>query len=103
MILLLSSDISLNPGTPHISQIDGLSWNVFDKKGKHFLQINVNRLLPKTEVIRFMAKKSEVTVIGISETKLDGTIFDAEIYIESYSIVPCGRQKRWGCCMLYKA
>ena len=87
MILLLSGDISLNPGPPHNSQIDGLSWNVFDKKGLHFLHMNVNSLLPKIEEIRFIAKKSKAVVIGISETKLDGTIFDAEIYIEGYSIV----------------
>ena len=35
--------------------------------------------------MRFRAKKSKATVIGITETKLDGIIFDAEIYIEGYS------------------
>ena len=35
--------------------------------------------------MRFIAKKSKATVIGITETKLDGIIFDAEIYIEGYS------------------
>ena len=49
----------------------------------HFLHINVNSLLPKIEEIRFIAKTSEATVIGITETKLDGTIFDAEIHIEA--------------------
>ena len=81
-ILLLFGDISLNPGPPHNSQIDSLSWNVFNKKGLHFLHINVNSILPKIEEIRFIAKKSKVTVISISETKLDGTILDAEIYTE---------------------
>ena len=52
-----------------------------------FIDINVNSLLPKIEEIRFTAKKSKATVIGITETKLDGTIFDAEIYTECYSIV----------------
>ena len=87
MILLLSGDISLNPGQPHNSQIDSLSWNVFDKKGLHFLYINVNSLLLKIEEIRFIAKKSEATVIRISETKLDGVIFYIEVYIKGYSIV----------------
>ena len=87
LILLLSGDISLNPGPPHNSQTDGLSWNVFDKKGLHFLHINVNSLLPKIQEIRFIVKKSKPIVIGITETKLDGTIFDTEIYMEGYSIV----------------
>ena len=96
MILLLSGVISLNLGLPGNFQIDGLSWNVFDKKGLHFLHINVNSLLPKIEEIRFIAKKSKVTMIGISETKLDGTIFDTEIYIEVYCIVQCDRERKGG-------
>ena len=53
LILLLSSDISLNPEPPHNSQIDGLSQNVFDKKGLRFLHINVNSLLSK--IVTFIA------------------------------------------------
>ena len=57
LILLLSGDISLNSGPPHNSQTrDGLSCNVFDKKGLHFLHINVNSPLPKIDEIRFMPK-----------------------------------------------
>ena len=66
-ILLHSGDISLNSGLPYNFQIDGLSWNVFGQKGLHFLHINVNSLLPKIEEIRFKAKKSKATVIGITK------------------------------------
>ena len=52
--------------------------------------------IPKTEEIIFIAKKSKATVIGICETKLDGTIFDAEIYIEGCSIVRCNRDREGG-------
>ena len=96
LILLLSGDISLNPGPPHNSQNDRLSWNVFDKKGLHFLHINVNSILPKIEKVRFVAKKSKAIVSGITEIKLDGTIFDAELYIEDYSIVRCDRDRKGG-------
>ena len=93
-ILLLSGDIiSLNPRPPHNSQIDGLRWNVFDKKKLHYLHISLNSLLPKVEVIRFIVKRYKATVIGFSETKLDETIFDAEIY---YSIVRCDRDRKGG-------
>ena len=101
LILLLSGDITLNPGPPHNSQIEGLSWNVFDKKGLQFLHINVNSLLPKIEEIRFIAKKSKATVIGITETKLDGTIFDAKIYIEGCSIVRCDSDRKGECVACY--
>ena len=66
------------------------------QKGLHFLHINVNGLLPKIDEIRFIAKKSKATVIGINETRLDGTIFGAEIYIEDYNIVRCDRDKKDG-------
>ena len=87
LILLLSGDISLNPRSPHNSQIDDLIWNLFDKKRLHFLHIDVSSLLPKIEEIRFITEKSKATRIGITEAKLDGIIFKAEIYIEGYSIV----------------
>ena len=35
-------------------------------------------------------------MIGISETKLNGTIFDAEIFIEGYNIVWCDRDRKGG-------
>ena len=98
---MLSGDISLNPGSPHNSQIDRLSVNVFDKKGLHFLDINVNNVLPKIEEVRFIAKNSKATVIGISETKLDGTIFDAELYIKGCSIVLCDRDRKRGGVAFY--
>ena len=56
----------------------------------------MKRLLPKMEEIRFIAKSSKATVIGISETKLDGRIFHPEIYIEGYSIVRCYRDRKGG-------
>ena len=62
----------------------------------HFLNINVNSLFPKIEEVRFIAKKSKATVLGITEIKLVGTIFDAELYIEGYSIVRCDRDRRVG-------
>ena len=52
---------------------------MLDKKGLYFLHINVNSLLPKIEKIRFLARNSKATVIGISETKLPGTTLDTEI------------------------
>ena len=40
-------------------------------------------------------------MIGISESKLDGTIFDTEIYIEGYSIVRCDRNRKGGVVACY--
>ena len=68
LLLLLSGDISLNPGPFHNNQLQpqsGLS--VFNSRGLHFIHLNVNSLLPKIDEIRNIAKLSNVAVIGISE------------------------------------
>ena len=59
-----SSDLSLNPLPPYIFKL-----TVSAGKEMNFLHINVNSLLLKIEEIRFVAKKSEATVFGITETK----------------------------------
>ena len=64
---------------------------MFYKKRLYFQHINANNLLSKIEKIRFIAKTSKATKIGISKT-----IFDAEIYIEGYCIVRCDRDRKGG-------
>ena len=44
------------------------------KKDLHILHLNVNNLLPKIDEIRFIAKQSNASIIGISECKLDPSI-----------------------------
>ena len=82
MLLLLSGDISLNPGHSHINETSNNNkWDVFKARGLHFIHININRLLPKIEQLRRIACQSNAAVIGISESKLDNSIFDSEIEI----------------------
>ena len=56
---------------------------MFDEKGSHFLHINVSILLPKIEEIRFIAKKPNATVIGISQTKPDGTFLTQKFILKA--------------------
>ena len=73
LILLLSGDINLNPGLTQISE----TWSVFKKRGLDFVYININSLPSKIEELRQIAKNTNSAVIGLSETKLDKTIFDS--------------------------
>ena len=73
----LSGDINLNPGPTQISK----NLSVFKKRGLHFVHLNINSLPSKIEELRQIAKDTNSTVIGLSETKLDKTIFDSEISI----------------------
>ena len=82
LILLLSDDINLNPGPTQISE----TWSVFKKRGFYFVHLNINSLPSKTEELRQIAKNTNLAVIGLSETKLDKTMFDSEVSIPNYSL-----------------
>ena len=95
-LLLLSGDISLNPGPNQIYQLKNEIWSPFKKRGLHFLHININSLLPKIDELRSIAGKTNAAIIGISETKLDNSVFDTEINIENYTIIRRDRNRNGG-------
>ena len=86
--------------TQHLPEKD--NWEPFRKKGMHFLHLNVNSLLPKIHEIRKIAQDSKATIIGITETKLDKTIFDNEVNIDGYNIIRKDRTRHGGgvCCYI---
>ena len=94
-IILLSGDVNLNPGPQNNAQQQNL-WDNFSKRGLHLIHLNINSLLPKIEELRSIAKSTNAAVIGISESKLDKTIFNAEISIEGYDIIRKDRNRSGG-------
>ena len=93
IILLLSGDISLNPGP---ATLKNHSWDIFKKRGLHIIHLNVNSLLPKIDEIRHIAKSSNLSVIGLFETKLGDSVFDAEINIEGYTLIRSDQNRHGG-------
>ena len=88
LILILSGDISLNPGPVYNHHPPNLKeWDKIKIKGLHLLHLNFNRLLPKIDELRYIAKLSNAAVIGITESKLDNCILDSEVQIENYQIL----------------
>ena len=83
MILLLSGDINLNPSPTQISK----TWSIFKKRGLHFIHLNINSLPSEIEELRQIAKDTNSAVTGLSERKLDKTIFDSEISIPNYRLI----------------
>ena len=69
-------------------------WGVFKARGLHFIHININSLLPKIEELHRVACLSNAAVIGISESKLDNSIFDSEIKIDGYNILRFDRNRQ---------
>ena len=101
-MLLLSGDISLNPGPLHNSQLQPQSeWSVFNSRGLHFIHLNVNSLLPKIRELRNIAKLSNAAVIGISESKLDDSVLSSEIHIDNDNTLRCDRNRHGGGLVCY--
>ena len=97
ILLLLSGDISLNPGPVYNNQsLHSNERNVFRSKGIHLIHLNVNSLLPKIDEIRYIAERTKAAVIGVTESKLNESIFQSEIQIDNYDLLRCDRNRNGG-------
>ena len=67
----------------------------------HILHLNINSLLPKIDEIRFTAKQSNVSIIGISESKLDSSILNSELDIDEYDLIRLDRSRKGGGAACY--
>ena len=67
-VLLLSGEVSLNPGPLQISPaVNTNIWKPLNKKGLQILHINTNSLLPKIDEFKCIPNKTEAAVIEITE------------------------------------
>ena len=99
-LLPLSGDVSLNPGPVQISLAVNINiWEPFNKNGLHFVHININSLLPKTDELKCIANKA--TIIGITESKIDHTVPDLEVRLPKYDIFRCDRNRNGGSVACY--
>ena len=58
--------------------------------------MNINSILPKIDKIHYIAKLTNATVIGLSETKLDNAVWSSKLEIEGYDLVRSDRSRRGG-------
>ena len=102
LLILLSGNISLNTGPNHQHKLQCLNkYNIFISRGLHFIHLNINSLLPKIEELQIIAKSTNATNIGISESKLDESVFKPEIQIDDHKILQCDRNRHGGCIACY--
>ena len=98
-----SGEISLNPRPVYNNQsLHSNEWNVYRSKVIHRIHLNIKSLLPKIDEIRQIAERTKAAVTGMTESKLDQSIFQSEIEIDNYDLLQCDGKKRWSCCVLYK-
>ena len=62
----------------------------------HFIRININSLLPKIDEVRYIANITNVSIIGICETKLDETTLSGELEVDGYDLVRLDQSRRGG-------
>ena len=90
ILLVFVGDISLNPGPIYNNQsLHSNEWNVFRSKEIHLIHLNVNSLLPKIDEIHYIAERTKAAVIGITEYKLDESIFKSKMEIDNYDLLRC--------------
>ena len=68
----------------------------FLKKRMHFIYMNINSPLPKIDKVRYIANMTNASIIGISETKLDETIWSSELEVDGYDLVRLDQSRRGG-------
>jgi len=76
-------------------------FKVFEKRGLHFIHLNINSILPKIDELRLIAFKSHAAVIGITESKIDDTVLDGEIMIDGYIPIRSDRTRHGGGVICY--
>ena len=97
LLLLLLSDISLNPGPFHkLEPLDQNEWNIFKHRELHFLYLSINSVLPKIDELRHIARLTKAAVIGTSESKLNDSLPTSEIQIDEYDLLRCNRNRHGG-------
>ena len=71
LLILLSGDVSLNPGPSQYLPDNDDKFEPFRKRGLHFLHIDVNNLLSKTDELRDVVGHTKPAMLWITESKLD--------------------------------
>ena len=80
---------------------DDLKYQSFTKGGLHFIHLNIKSVLLKIDQLRIIALKTNAAVIGLSESKLDETVTDAEISITGYKALRSDRNRNGGGVVCY--
>ena len=71
-------------------------WEPLKTGGLHFCHLNVKSLLSKTDELRDITNYIKPAVLGITESKLDGSVTSAEVNINGYSIIRNDKNRNGG-------
>ena len=104
----LSEDIEIADKEKHVSNENLKSlyenenfYEKFNKKGLHFIHANVRSLYNKMSEVRYLSRKTNVAVLAITESWLDGSYTDDAVKIDGYSIQRRDREGHAGGICVY--
>ena len=95
----LDDDEPLESGTVRTDQsVDGSEsdFQAFRKKGLHLIHVNARSLRNKLSDMTSIARKTNASIIAVSETWLDDTMTNNEINIPDYNIIRKDRDQYGG-------
>ena len=76
--------------------MDSSKWNVLKSRIVQLTHLNTNSILPKLDKLRYKAKSSNASVIGISKSRLAEFVLQLEIQINSYYLLCLDRIRNAG-------
>ena len=91
LLILLAGDVSLNPGPNKYLPDNDNKFELFHKRGFHFLVINVDSLLLKVNELRDVVGHTKAAILGITESKFDSSVSDQDVNMSGYSILRSDR------------
>ena len=99
-MLLLSGDISLNPSPSQMQFIDEKTWEPFNVNAR-FIFLPFKCLLSKIDELRDKTNYIKPAILGITESKLDSSVTNAEVNINGYSLIRNNRNRNGGGAACY--
>ena len=76
--------------------IDDKRWEPLKTRGLHFCHLKVDSLLFKIDKLRVITNYIRPAILGITESKLDSSVTNAEVNISGYSITRNDRDRNSG-------
>lgn len=99
LLLLLSGNVQPNPGPPanHIDTPEEFK----SRSGLGIIHINVRSLLPKVDLIKLWITSTDADILVLSETWLNESVLDKDIYMSGYKVFSCDRPRKGGGIAIY--
>ena len=72
------------------------TWEPLKTWGLNFSHLNVNSFLSKLDKLRDITNYIRPAILGITESKLDSSVTNAEVNINGYSIIRNDRNRNGG-------